>query len=209
MSTGADRRSRRDACDGRRGQAHTLEGIIAGLLVLSSIVFALQVTAVTPLSASTSSQHIQNQQRAASAGVLASAAESGALERTALYWDESGPSFHDTGPRGRYASAPPTEFGTLLEETFDRRGIAYNVYVTFAIPGDDQRRIQMVYQGAPSDSAVRVSHTVTLTDDAALRAADGTPTTTNVSETDSFYAPDVSRTGLYNVLSVEVVVWRI
>ncbi|WP_181685845.1 DUF7288 family protein [Halorhabdus salina] len=163
MAPSADREIQRPPRHDGRAQAHTLEGIIAGLLVLSSIGFALQVTAVTPLSASTSSQHIQNQQRAAATGVLASAAESGALERAVLSWNESGPSFHETGPRGRYASAPPNDFGALLTETFDRRSIAYNVDISYAIPGGERRRIQMVYQGVPSDSAVRASRLVTLT----------------------------------------------
>jgi len=192
-----------------RGQAHTLEGIIAGFLVLSAIAFALQVTAVTPLSASTSSQHIQNQQRAAAAGVLASAAESGALERSVLYWNESGPRFHDGTIRHGYVSTPPTEFGQLLDATFERRGIAYNVQVSYSVAGGNYRHTEMVHQGVPSDSAVRASRTLTLTDDDRLLDADGTPSDTTVANSTSFYAPDVGDGGLYNVVRVEVIVWRI
>ena len=67
-----------------RGQAYTLEAIIASVLLISSLVFALQVTVVTPLSASTSNQHIENQQRASAAGVLTAAQETGALKDAVL-----------------------------------------------------------------------------------------------------------------------------
>lgn len=193
----------------RRGQAHTLEGIIAGLLVLSAIAFALQVTAVTPLSASTSNQHIQNQQRAAAAGVLTTAADSGALERAVLYWNESRPAFHDATVRQGYSSAPPTEFGEILEATFDRRGIAYNVDVSYRVSDGTQRQVRMVHQGVPSDSAVRATREVVLTDDDALYWANGTQSSTSVADTDSYFAGSIGDPGLYNVLRVEVIVWRI
>ncbi|MFC7173351.1 hypothetical protein ACFQL0_08225 [Haloplanus litoreus] len=80
-----------------RAQAHTLEAITAGMIVLASVVFALQVTAVTPLSASTASQHIENQQEASAAGVLDAARESGALHAAVRHWDETNGSLHGAG----------------------------------------------------------------------------------------------------------------
>jgi len=119
-----------------RGQAHTLEAIIASLLLLSSIVFALQITAVTPLSASTSNQHIENQQQASAEGILSMTKESGALEDAVLFWNASGDRFHNTTvATDYYTRTMPTEFGRILERSFGERGIAYNVYVTYLTDG--------------------------------------------------------------------------
>jgi len=67
----------------------------------------------------------------------------------------------------------------------------------------------MVYRGAPSDNAVTATRTVTLHDDDELVTANGSDTGTTVDESGTFYAPDASPgTNVYNVIRVEVVVWR-
>ena len=152
-----------------RAQVHTLEAIVAALLLLTSVVFALQMTAVTPLSASTSSQHIENQQQASAEGVLASAVESGALRRAVLYWNETGERFHNTSSETFYTvNAPPNEFGGMLERQFGDRGIAYNVRVYYRTASGNVGEQLMVNQGEPSDNAVMSARTVVLTDDARL-----------------------------------------
>ncbi|MFC7226276.1 hypothetical protein N0B31_02590 [Salinirubellus salinus] len=192
-----------------RGQAHTLEALAGSLLLVGALVFALQVTAVTPLSASTSSQHIENQQQATAAGVLSAAVEEGTLRDAVLYWnDGSDPQrFHDAvGQRYYVDRAPPNGLGTLLDRAFASRAIVYNVYVHYE--EDGRRKPQrMVYRGEPSDNAVSTSVTLTLYDDDVLRNDDGDPTTTSLSSAD-FYAPDAHAGGVYNVLEVEVVAWR-
>ncbi|MDG5776926.1 hypothetical protein VB773_13050 [Haloarculaceae archaeon H-GB2-1] len=195
-----------------RGQAHTMEGIVAGLLLLSAMVFALQMTAVTPLTASTSSQHIENQQQAAAEGVLATAGETGALRRAVLYWNDTDGAFHGAENLSYYTNGPPpNEFGEILDRTFERRGVAYNVYVTFLGVGDDYRDRRMVYQGVPSDNAVQASYTVTLADDASIYDDDETKNATlTVSNATSFYAQDTGAdSSLFNVVRVEVIAWRI
>ncbi|MFB6163616.1 MAG: hypothetical protein ABEJ31_00485 [Haloarculaceae archaeon] len=191
-----------------RGQVHTLEAIVAGLLLLTSVVFALQMTAVTPLSASTSSQHIENQQQASAEGVLASAVESGALRGAILTWNASGNRFYDTTNERYYTSdVPPTEFGRLLGEHFGSRGIAFNVYLVYSTHAGKTRRARMIYRGAPSDNAVATSRTVVLTDDAQLSDPSG-KRVGQISD-GAYLMPDASNTTLYNVVRVEVVAWRI
>ena len=197
-----------------RAQAVTLEAILGGLVLLASVLFALQMTAVTPLSASTSSQHIENQLEATADGVLATAVEDGSLEQAVLYYNESAGVFVDSTYQGYYAGEPPNnEFGRTLDATFDQRGIAYNVYVTYDYRGEDRTR-RMIYRGQPSDNAVRSSTTIQITDDTPLynesdadNSADPRPVT--VSDTSDLYMEDQSTTGLYNVVTVEVIVWRI
>ena len=200
-----------------RGQAHTLEAFVASLLLLAGVAFALQVTTVTPLSASTSSQHIENQQGATADGVLAAAAENGALKRAVLFTDGEG-NFHGTGNDGYYTSGgPPNRFGAMLNRAFESRGIVFNVYVNYQTADGLVKQKRMVYRGVPSDHASAASKKVTLVDDDVLHADsddDGVaePTSTAVdSESSSLYRDavnDESGDGLYNVVEVEVVVWR-
>ena len=212
-----------------RGQAHTLEGIIAGLVLLSGLVFALQATAVTPLSASTSSQHIENQLEASAEGVLATAANNSSrdpssLKNATLLWGDSDSDgddeFRGADNEDFYTSdVPSNRFGDLLNQSFNRSGIAYNVYVVYQQSDGRRVRQRMIYRGEPSDNAVTASRLVSLYDDDVLyhntdgdgvaepTGTDGTTHTTI--EESNFYAPDVaSGNSIYNVLEVEVVVWR-
>ena len=193
-----------------RGQAHTLEAITAGLLLLSTVVFALQVTAVTPLTGSTSNQHIENQQAAMAEGVLDSATANGTLNPTLLAWNGSGEQFHGATEDGFLNGGPPTPFGATLNGTFRSRGVATDVTVSFVRLDGRIIELPLVNMGAPSDNAAVATTTVTLYDDDRVHDADGNPTGPRLDGTDAFYAGDVSPDSpLYNVLRVEVVVWRI
>lgn len=194
-----------------RAQAHTLEGLVAGLIVLSSLLFALQVTAVTPLTASTSSQHIENQQQASTHGLLKAAADSGALKRAVLYWDETGGYFHGSNPTGYYVSNGELSrftFGRMLANAYDARGIAFNVHVSYQLADGGVRTKKLIYRGEPSDNAITARRWVTLTDHDRLYGSDEQPTATELNSSTAFYAPDVRSGDLYNVVQVEVVVWR-
>lgn len=195
-----------------RGQAFTLEAITASLLLIGGLVFALQATAVTPLSASTSSQHIENQQQAAAEGLLTTTLDDGSLRRALLFWNESANDgsggFHNASERGYYVTeTPPNPFGESLNRTFNSRNIVVNVNVYYQEGGREKRQ-RMVYRGEPSDNAVAASTSVTLYEDATLYARNGSQTTTVVSG-DTFYASNTSTSsGVFSTLRVEVIVWR-
>lgn len=206
---------------GQRAQAVTLEAVAAGLILLSSVVFALQMTAVTPLSASTSSQHIETQLATSAEGALAASVEDGSLERAMLYYNGSSQSFVGaTGPDGEYRGSPPenTSFGQRLAWAFDDRGIAYNVDLVYRA-GNGTSRQPLFHRGAPSDNAVTASTTVVITDTDPLYRSDengdgdADPRSLTVAEAasdDDLYMDDVASTsGLFNVVRVEVVAWRI
>ena len=193
-----------------RGQAYTLEAVIASVLLVSSLVFALQVTAVTPLSASTSNQHIENQQRASASGVLTAAQEAGALKNATLYWNKSTEQYHNaTGQRRYYTSDyPPNEFGNITKRAFAGRGLAVNVLIHY---NESKEPTRMVYRGAPSDNAVSASRTVTIYDDDNLTAPPPSNQTTvgDASEFKDAVPPASGSTSVYNVVRVEVTVWRV
>ena len=201
-----------------RGQAHTLEAIVAAMLLLTGIGFALQMTAVTPLSASTSSQHLENQLQSTGKGILASSAESGDLKEAVLYWNETEEQFHNVDNAGYYTTnLTETNFTSALNGTYGPRNVAYNVNVVYHTSNDERERKRMVRQGEPSDHAIVASRTVTLVDDDTLVAENGTRLDTTVGESHAngnFYIPDAGNatTGnraLYNHVRVEVVAWRI
>ena len=189
-----------------RGQAYTLEAVIASLLLVSSLVFALQVTAVTPLSASTSNQHIENQQRASASGVLTAAQEADALKDAVLYWNDSAEEYYDAERLTYYTNSyPPNEFGNITERAFDGRGLAVNVLVYY---NESEEPSRMVYRGEPSDNAVSASRTVTIYNGSEL-AAPGTSTTVeNATSFDEVVPYDGTGGTVYNVVRVEVTVWR-
>lgn len=178
-----------------RGQAFSIEAIVASVLLLSGLLFALQVTAVTPLTASTSSQHIENQQAATTRGVLATASADDSLRRSVLLWDatdsngDNRPEFYCAAARPYYTGTPRTggdcgsgayadvtpvsAFGDHLADAFDQAGFAYNVRVIYQT-ADGSATQRLRYVGDPSDNAVTVRSYLTLyDDDQLLRPDDG------------------------------------
>lgn len=192
----------------QRGQAFTLEAFTAGIVILGGVVFALQVTAVTPLTASTSSQHIENQQQQLAGGLLDSALENESLHVALLHWNDSDGRFHKTDDdKGYYTLGGPadTTFGAMLNRTFGDRGIAFNVNVIYLRTNGGLAREEMVNSGIPSENAASARRTMTLHDDDNLTG----PTNKPISNSTTFYAPDIATdSSLYNVIRVEVVVWR-
>ena len=194
------------------GQGHTLEAVAAAFLLLASVSFALQMTAVTPLSASTSSQHLENQLRYTGSGVMASVAEDDDLSAALRYWNDSDARFYDAPDGGYFRNNPPDNaFGRALNRSLDRPNIAYNVYLVYQRHGGTVERTRMVYKGEPSDHAVRASRTVTIMDGDPLIDENGEANATvTVSNADTYFLPDAQPGDpVRNVVRIEVVAWRI
>ncbi|OYR43899.1 hypothetical protein DJ74_18270 [Halorubrum sp. Ea8] len=195
-----------------RAQAHTLEAFAAAILIVAGLTFALQATAVTPLSASTSNQHLENQQRAVANDLLETSAARGDLEAALLRWDPENESFTDgRSPSYFTGGGPPNAFGEGLNATFGERRIAFNVHVRHG--PDGAAETTLVDMGSPSDNAVTATRTVVLTDDANLTAPGYEDTTlralSNGSEPGEFYAADVGGGAVYDRLEVRIVVWQL
>ena len=191
-----------------RGQAHTVEAFAAAVLIVGGLIFATQATAVTPLSASTSNQHIENQQQASVEGLLATSAENGALAEAVLYWDTEEEEFAGAPESGVYSEGPPNEFGTSLNELLLDRRIAFNVVVRY--PGIDggTDTEPMVLMGQPSDNAVSATRSIGLYDGSQLSVDTDDRTLEELGDGE-FYAPDIDADGrLYTVVEVEVTAWR-
>lgn len=189
-----------------RGQAHALEAFTAALLLLAGLLFALQATAVTPLSASTSNQHLENQQRLMASDALAAMDHSGALQDAVLNWSDGGFGIKSNGT----AFVNPSEisdfgeFGAVMNSTFLEEGTAMNVYILYRTLDGSEDQLRMIYMGTPSDNAVVATRKVTLMDSNEL-----TSNGTAIGETSGFFAPDAAIDDpLYNVLEVRIVLWQ-
>ncbi|WP_336036832.1 DUF7288 family protein [Halobacterium yunchengense] len=195
-----------------RAQAHTLEGVAAALVVVVAVAFTLQATAVTPLTASTASQHIETQHERAASGLLAVERENGNISRTLRYWNASSASFRNATADGYYVGVPPNaSFLRAVEETFGDRSVAYNVNAYYVDEDGDRRLRRVVYHGQPSSEAVSATRLVTLYDDQHVTVRDGSEFVRAESEPTledaSYFPPDAPGHG-YAVVEVEVVVWR-
>jgi hypothetical protein len=202
-----------------RAQAHTLEAFVAALLLVAGLIFAAQATAVTPLSASTSNQYIENQHRALAGDLLSTAAEDGSLGEAVVYWnwyegesaeegEEVETGFVGSGTERDYYTATPTGEHPLAPalEIFDDNYLAYNVDLVYRDGEGGTDEIRMVEMGSPSDNAVAVTRSVVLYDSTELSPNEEGDRET-LSEGD-FYAPNVDPDGqLYNVVEVRIVVW--
>lgn len=201
-----------------RGQAYTLEAIVAAIIIVSALLFALQVTAVTPLSASTSNQHIENQQQSVAAGALAAASETSvdvdgtemsALKEAVLYCDvdTDAPGFYDADVPPVYTNRNPSHaFGRILNRSFGT-GIALNVELHPEGGGDS---VPMVEHGNPSDNAVTASRTVMVYDDDPVSSPGSISTVGDLEHENCIPVPedDTASGPVYSVVRVEVTVWR-
>ncbi|WP_123623449.1 hypothetical protein [Halorubrum sp. CSM-61] len=206
-----------------RAQAHTLEAFAAAILLVAGLTFALQATAVTPLSASTSNQHIENQQRAVATDLLATSAENGDLRDAMLHWNPENETFASSHPEFEYytRAAGPNGFaaalggfGESLNRSLVDRRIAVNVDLRHYNTTDRTERetTSLIHMGSPSNNAVSATRTVALSADANLTApgyeestlrglADGT-------DTGEFYANETGSGPLFTYVEVRIVVWR-
>lgn len=185
-----------------------MEAFTAALLVLGAVLFALQATAITPLTASTSNERVENQQRTLAEDLLTTTDASGALREAVVFWNTSTEQFAGAPDTGFYVSGgPPNRFGTALNETFREKRIAFNVYVTYQEPDGSSSREPMVHMGTPSNHAVVATRTVLLFDDTQLTAPGATQTVAAANTT--FYAQDAAPNNpLYTVTEVRLVVWK-
>lgn len=195
------------------GQAFTLEGVVAGMLIISvALIFSLQITAITPLSASTSSQHIENQQAELAQGTLETA-DREELVQMLLYWNESAGKFHNSDADGMYRVDPPenAEFAQRLEQVLIEKGIGVNVELTYYNDATRYSDTRTTYfsSGEPSTHAYTVERTVPIYEDDPIYSEDGTASGKTVNDTNLYIDNVYEDSELYNVVVIKITVWRI
>jgi len=194
------------------GQMHALEAITAAALILGVLVFAVQATAVTPLTISTSNQHVETQQTKTASGVLEHTHHTHTddvttLTHMLLYWDTDNQQFYDATSEGYLDTYPDTPFGDAFSDAFSSENIATNIQIAYETESGDTNRQQLLYMGEPSTNARTVSKTTVLRESHELTAPGETET---LNETSQFYAPNAHPDStIHNIIDVEVTLWRI
>jgi hypothetical protein len=205
----------------RRGQAFTLEGLAASIVVLSALLFAVQSTVVTPSSggAVDASTRADLRQQADDVLVTAARAERNDLSTLVRNWSRQTRTFAGGyNPRIGYGpDPPPGPFGEMLNQTFTQRSHVYNVLVSYRgrNASDGSGTVPMVYRGEPAQGAVEAGYTITLYDNQTLTAPNasrnvelwqyGANATT---AEDGYYPiPDAVDGPVYNVVEIRVIVW--
>jgi hypothetical protein len=195
-----------------RGQAFTLEGVIGALIVLASVVLALQAVDIAALS--TDAEDSRTEQIETQVGdVLAAASDRGALRTAVTCVSSTG----EPDPAVVNPNDPRTELGVLLNQTLTQTGGEFVVFVEYR-DGDGLERNQLYPSGNISapPGAVSVSRQVTLYDsdpvyrgetDGCVRDPDGT----TVAEDNLFYIdrhPDADGvSNVYNTVRMKVIAW--
>lgn len=198
-----------------RAQAFTLEGFIGSMLILTAVLFALQSIIITPTTSGTVDRDVRAQHETQANDILQQAHNNGSLKYLVLNFDPDGELYNGTSRSdiGYGASPPPTEFGTMLNQTFNQRGKVYNVIVEYRgvenesdHTGVDYTSRNMVYRGVPSDNAIVATQTVTLYDNDSM--PNSPKTLKQAAKDGEFPVRDTAPSSpIFTVVEVRVVVW--
>lgn len=212
-------RARRRGGDPARGQAFTIEGLSAALVVTAALVFSLQAVVVTPTTRGTVDEDVRSELRQEATDVLTvtATADPDDLSHMTRYWESDRRTFHDAvnAEVGYGLDGPPGTFGEALATTFGERNYLYNVELVYRT--EDPGRtgsVRMVRQGFPDENAVVASRTVTLYDNQTLTAPGSGTAELHEYDTefgdgdDGYYpVPDAVGGPVYNVVEVRLLVW--
>jgi hypothetical protein len=187
-----------------RGQAYTLEGVLAAIVVVTATVYGLSAVDTGPFQTGAQQRTAALDTRASD--TLSLAAETGALRNATACYSVGTPTLNGN------QTGSSTKFETMLNRTFDRQGDQYNLYLSYW--DSDTRQTALASQEAgenvaerPADAAV-ATETVTLTDDMSARIGDCSGIGPSLSAVDEYFAPDAEPDSVvYNVVEVRLVVW--
>lgn len=198
-------------CEANRAQAFTLEGLVAGLILLLALLFAMQAVMLTPGAPGVEGEPEVRQQ---TSDVLDIAERDGSLSELLRYYNASAEEetfAHAVDQTVGYGShLPPTTFGALINETFIQRGKVVNVIVEYQrADAVGTNSLRMIYRGDPPDRTTVASTTVTLYSNQTLTGPEGEEMELWAAADAGLYPiPDADPDGpLHNVVTVRVIVW--
>ena len=190
-----------------RGQAYTLEGVLAAILVVTATVYGLGAIDTRAWEDETRSETTQLEYRASD--VLSIASDSGALRDAVLCYRDGRPI---DGDRDRTLAT----FEQMLNLTFDSQAQQYNLYFSYWNTNEQRETILVSDESGNSDeraptSAADASTTVTITDNMNRRIDDDCspiPVTVKEDQNNFYISKDVApNSSLYNIVEVRLVVW--
>jgi hypothetical protein len=191
-----------------KAQMHTLEAVMAALIMVGVIVFAVEATSLTPLTSSTANAHIEAQMQTMGQDMLnalsyAPYGHDSALKNDVTNWDGTEYVWNGTAYESRI-STNATLTNSNIADTFAfitiPRGIAHNIHFTWINEEGVSIARPYIYNGDPSDNAVIVSKKVVLSDNEVGNVS-SFATNTGI--------PDIDNsTAFYNIVNVKMTLWR-
>ncbi|WP_342303921.1 hypothetical protein [Methanolobus sp. ZRKC5] len=187
-------------------QLHTLEALMALMIVTGIIIFTVQATSLTPLTSSTANAHIEAQLQILAQDMLtvldhSQSGHNSSLKEDILDWDGDEYAWNSIDYVSKNNNnLENSSTADLLESVIVSKGIAHNVQ--FAVINDARAvmTLDYIYNGEPSDNAVTVSRRVLLSN-------------SDISNSSQFQyytgiADADTNTDFYNLIDVEITLWR-
>ncbi|MBN2109796.1 MAG: hypothetical protein JW705_01730 [Methanosarcinaceae archaeon] len=189
-------------------QMHTLEAVIAAVIMVGIIIFAVQATSLTPLTSSTANAHIEAQLQTMGQDMLSALSysaygEDSQLKEDITGWDGkeyvwNGSTYRSTSRLNE--TILDSSLADILKLIAVPRGIAHNVHFSWVADNGIIMNRPYIYNGDPSDNAVTITKKVQLSD-------------SDVGNTSVFAAntgiPDAGDgTRFYNIVDVKMTLWR-
>lgn len=192
-----------------RAQAHTLEGVLGAILIVSAVTLGLQAVDTGPFTGGVDRQPDLLETQAED--VLALGHETGALGEVVRCYGQSKQVID-----GDVSPTEQSAFERMLNQTFDRQGDNYELYFSYwnKSGGRTEELVssnESALSAAPQPSASAVTLQTTLYDDMPIQiagaGADCETSGPAISRVD-YFIPDVNEESVvYNVVEVRLVVW--
>lgn len=186
-----------------RAQMHTLEGVASSTIMLLVIVYAIDATSLTPLTASTANVHVESELLMLGQDILGALdyAEPGydsKLKNDMSVWNASEYTWSGSAYKEKSGTGILNNNLTgILNATLIGQGIAHNVEITFLVDnGTSFDSKKMIYNGDPSNNAVIISRKIALHDGDVK-----SPLNQTIKDIDP-------ATNFYNIVDFKLVVWR-
>ncbi|GFO97787.1 hypothetical protein ig2599ANME_1997 [groundwater metagenome] len=191
-----------------KAQLHTLEGVAAASIMLIVIIYAIDATSMTPLTASTSSVHVEVELRAMGQDIFnildyAEPNYSSKLKMDIAAWDGkeyiwSGSNYTIKGTTN--VTGNLTNISELFNATLIKQGTAHNLDVIFLSLRPDNTtypvKVNIIFNGDPSNNAVIVSRKIVLQNSDFIKGY-----------SDSIEDIDLS-SNFYNIVDIRLTLWR-
>lgn len=187
-------------------QLHTLEALMALIIITGIIIFTVQATSLTPLTSSTANAHIEAQLQILAQDMLtvldhSQSGHNSSLKEDILNWKGEQYSWNSTAYHSELNNTlTNSSTAQVLKYVIVPKGIAHNVEFAVINDAGAVMALHYIYNGEPSDNAVTVSRRVLLSN-SNIPNSSQFQSYTGIADADT-------NTDFYNLIDVEITLWR-
>ncbi|WMW21555.1 hypothetical protein RE476_09160 [Methanolobus mangrovi] len=190
-----------DSC----AQLHTLEALMALIIITGIIIFTVQATSLTPLTSSTANAHIEAQLQTLAQDMLtvldhSQSGHNSSLKEDILNWDGDEYAWNSTAYHSELNNTLTSSSTEILKSVIVPKGIAHNVEFAVINDAGAVMTLPYIYNGEPSDNAVTVSRRILLSN-SDISNSSQFQSYTGIADADT-------STDFYNLIDVKMTLWR-